>query len=89
MVEDLIPRRNDVLMARGGRCRPAARRVLDSLTLESPRLKCSLRVLVLHLRNGGSRTVYTKLVLRLPQSSRAHKEPSKHQDRLGAVKLQE
>jgi hypothetical protein len=59
------------------------------LPLESPRHKCSLRVPVLHLRNGGSRTVYTKLVLRLPQSPRAHQEPSKHRDHLGAVKLQE
>jgi hypothetical protein len=59
------------------------------LPLKSPRLKCSLRVPVLHLRNGGSRTVYTKLFLRLPQSPRAHEDPPKHQDRLGAIKLRE
>jgi hypothetical protein len=55
--------------------------------LKSPRLKCSLRILVLHLRNGGSRTVYTKNFMRLPQSPRAHQEPTKHQDRLEAVNL--
>jgi hypothetical protein len=33
--------------------------------------------------------VYTKLVLRLPQSPRAHQEPPSHLDHLGAVKLQE
>jgi hypothetical protein len=33
------------------------------LPLKLPRLKCSLRVPVLHLRNGGSRTVYTKFFL--------------------------
>jgi hypothetical protein len=59
------------------------------LPLKSPRLKCSLRVPILHLRNCGSRTLYTKLFLRLPQSPRAHQEPPKHQDRPGAVKLQE
>jgi hypothetical protein len=33
--------------------------------------------------------MYTKLVLGLPQSPRAHQEPPSHLDRLGAVKLQE
>jgi hypothetical protein len=33
--------------------------------------------------------VYTKLVLRLPQSPRAHQEPPSHLDCLGAVKLQD
>jgi hypothetical protein len=33
--------------------------------------------------------VYTKLVLRLPQSPRAHQEPPSHLDHLGSIKLQE
>jgi hypothetical protein len=32
---------------------------------------------------------HTKIFLRLPQSPRAHQEPSKHQDHLGVVNLQE
>jgi hypothetical protein len=59
------------------------------LPLESQRHKCSLRVPVLHLQNSGSRTVYTKLVLGLPQSPTAHQEPPSHLDHLGAIKLKE
>jgi hypothetical protein len=32
---------------------------------------------------------HTKIFLRLPQSPRAHQEPSKHQDHLGVVNHQE
>ena len=54
-----------------------------------PRSKSSLRMLLLHLWNGELHTVYNLLFLGLPQTPRAHQEPSDHQNHLGAVKHQE
>ena len=58
-------------------------------SLASLRSKWSLRMLLLHLQNGELHTVYKLLFLGLPQTPRAHQEPSDHQDHLGAVKHQE
>ena len=46
-------------------------------------------MLLLHLRNDELHTVYKLLVLGLPQTPKAHKEPPDYQDRLRAVKHQE
>ena len=56
--------------------------------LASPKSKWSLKMLLLHLRNGELHTVYNPFFLGLPQTPRAHQVPPDHQDRLGAVKHQ-